>query len=91
VRLTTRAEVRIDRGRGRWQVKVNGKNSQSKLAIQTVKMVLKQFGREPERFEGQVSTRTEIPVGVGLKSSSTSSVAIALATLASLGEKKFDE
>ncbi len=91
VRLTTSAEVRIDKGHDRWRVKVNGRESQSNLAIQTVRKVLKHFGREPERFDGLISTKTEIPIGVGLKSSSSASVAIALASIASLGEKKFEE
>ncbi len=91
VSLTTRADVRMEKGDGKWSVKVNGRESQSNLAVQTVKEVLKHFGREPGRFGGLISTETEIPIGVGLKSSSSSSVAIALATIASLGERKFQE
>ncbi len=91
VGLRTRARVKIDRVPGRWEATLNGRQVRSTLAKQTVASTLAFIGEDPAKHSGSVKTRTEAPVGVGLKTSSSSSVAITLATLAAFGRQRYDE
>jgi shikimate kinase len=59
------------------------------LAQKTVARVLKHFKVE-KRFGAKVTTWSNIPIAKGLKSSSTAANAIALATVAALGESLDD-
>jgi shikimate kinase len=90
VRLKTEALVELNGAPGKWQTRINGKDVESGLAVETVKHALKMAGKESSEFSGVVETTTECPIGVGLKSSSSSSVAIALAVSSALGNKAFD-
>jgi len=90
VRLTTEAEVEMESSRGGWEVFVNGERSGSRLAVETVRLAIKGAGKEPDSFSGSVRTTSSVPIGVGLKTSSASSTAIAIAVFAALGQKAFD-
>jgi len=90
VRLTTEAEVEVEDSPGQWEVTVNGKKSESLLAVETVRRAIKIAGKDPDAFSGSVKTSSSVPIGVGLKSSSASSTAIALSAFAALGQKAFD-
>lgn len=90
VRLTTEAEVEMEGSRGGWEVFANGKKAESSLALETVRRAIKGTGKDPEAYSGKVMTTSSVPVGVGLKTSSASSTAIAIAVYAALGQKAFD-
>jgi shikimate kinase len=83
VALTTEAIVDIERGEGPWEAR-------SGLATEVVRRVLESKGLDYGRHACRIETRSEIPVRAGLKSSSSSSVAVALATLAALGDNAYD-
>ena len=90
VRLTTEAEVEIEGSPGDWEVLVNGKRSESPLALETVRRAIKSAGKDPGQFSGRVQTSSDVPIGVGLKTSSAASASIAIAVYAALGNKAFD-
>ncbi|MDA4117836.1 MAG: shikimate kinase, partial [Thaumarchaeota archaeon] len=90
VKLATEVEVEMENVPGTWDVKINGKNAESKLALESIRLALKSAGREPKDFSGRIETNSNIPVGVGLKTSSSASTAAALAVLSALGQKAFD-
>ena len=90
VRLTTEAEVEVEDSPGEWEVTVNGKRSESRLAVETVRRAIKIAGKDPDAYCGAVSTSSSVPIGVGLKTSSASSTAVALGAFAALGQKAFD-
>jgi shikimate kinase len=90
VRLTTEAEVEMENSRGEWEVLVNGKKAESGLAVETVRRAIKSAGNDPDAYSGRVHTASIVPIGVGLKTSSASSTAIAIAVYAALGQKAFD-
>jgi shikimate kinase len=90
VKLTTEAEVEMDRTPGGWDVSVNGKRSNSSLAIETARRAIRSAGDDPAAFSGKIMTASSVPIGVGLKTSSSSSTAIALAVFAAMGQKAFD-
>jgi shikimate kinase len=90
VKLTTEADVEMESSPGGWEVLVNGKRSESSLAVETVRRAIKGAGKDPEAFSGRVRTSSSVPIGVGLKTSSAASTAIALAAFAALGQKAFD-
>lgn len=86
VNLKTEAEVRLQHTRGEGKIFLEGDAAKdSTLAEMTVKEVLSRFNEEP--FEVTVATKSQIPAGKGLKSSSTASNAVALAALSALGKK----
>jgi shikimate kinase len=90
VRLTTEAEVDMEDSPGEWEVSVNGRRSESGLAVETVRRAIKGAGKDPAAFSGRIMTTSSVPMGVGLKTSSSSSTAVALAVCAALGQKAFD-
>jgi shikimate kinase len=91
VKLETEATVELSSGPGDWQVFINGtKQPESRLAIETVNAVMRAAGRDPKAFSGEIRTVSRVPLGVGLKTSSASSCAIALALFAAIGQKAFD-
>ncbi len=47
VRLTTEAEVEVEDSPGTWEVKVNGRRSESRLAVETVRSAMKIAGKDP--------------------------------------------
>ncbi|MEM0286968.1 MAG: shikimate kinase [Nitrososphaerota archaeon] len=87
VDLRTTATVEITED-GRWNLTSNNTQRESMLLVNTVKNVL---GIHKNKFGATINVTTEIPEGVGLKSSSSSSVAVALATMAALGHDSYDE
>jgi shikimate kinase len=91
IALRTRAKVRINgKGKGKgWVTSVNRRRIHSKLALETLKRAFSLVGERLESYSGEVETFNEAPVGVGLKSSSSSSVAITLAVLSAFGLKRF--
>jgi shikimate kinase len=90
VKLTTEVEVEMERSPGPWEVLINGRKAESSLAIETVRRALSIAGKEPKEYSGRIDTSSKIPVGVGLKTSSSASTAAALAVFAALGQKAFD-
>jgi shikimate kinase len=90
VKLKTEAEVEVRDEPGTWNVIVNGELKDSRLAIEVVKKVLNDLGKNSIQYSGTIETKSEIPIGVGLKSSSSSSIAVALATLSALGYDNFE-
>jgi shikimate kinase len=90
VRLTTEAEVEMEASPGDWEVTVNGKKAESSLAVETVRRAIKGAGKDPAAYSGRVETTSSVPIGVGLKTSSASSTAIAIAVYAALGQRAFD-
>jgi shikimate kinase len=91
VRLTTEVEVDLTQdSQRRWEVLVNGKAVESRLAIESARRAIQSVGGDPDAFSGRISTSSSIPIGVGLKTSSSSSTAIALAVREALGAKAFD-
>jgi shikimate kinase len=90
IKLTTEASVELDDSPGGWEALLNGERSDSPLAIETVKRAIKGAGRDPLKYSGRVETSSTLPVGVGLKTSSASSTAIAIATFAALGQRALD-
>ena len=90
VKLGTESIAELEKTPGEWRVFINEKEIQSKLALETVRLALKTAGRDANEDSGTIRTTTEIPSSVGLKTSSSSSSAIALAVFAALGQKAFD-
>lgn len=84
VGLKTVAEVELS-GRSVVNVEIGGDIGEDKrLAVEAFKVVLERFGVEGG---GTIKTLSEIPIAVGMKSSSAAANAIVLATLDALGEK----
>lgn len=90
VKLPTQAEVELEGSPGSWEVFLNGERTTSGLAAETISRAIRTTGRDPGSFCGRVKTTSAVPTGVGLKTSSASSTAIAIAVLAALGQKAFD-
>jgi shikimate kinase len=90
VGLLTHSKVYVNEGRGGWSVFMNGRRTGSFLAVEAVRGAIKICGKDPGRYSGSVETTTSTPVGVGLKTSSSSSVAIILATLSALGKSTYE-
>jgi shikimate kinase len=90
VRLVTECVVELDHSSGDWKVFINETETDSRLARETTLLALKTAGKNPEEYSGTVRTVSQIPIGAGLKSSSSASSAIALAVSAALGQKAFD-
>jgi shikimate kinase len=90
VKLGTESTAELENKPGAWKILANGKVVESKLATETVSLALKTAGKNPAEYSGTISTTTVLPMSVGLKTSSSSSSAIALAVFAALGQKAFD-
>ena len=91
VKLETVATVELDTGPGIWKVFINGtEQPESKLAMETVNTVMRAAGKDPKEFRERSARSPESPSECGLKTSSASSCAIALALFAAVGQKAFD-
>jgi len=91
VKLETVATVSLENGPGSWRVFINGaEERESRLAMETVAAVFRVAGKDPKAFNGEIRTESSVPLGVGLKTSSASSCAMALALFAAIGQKAFD-
>lgn len=86
VGLKTEAEVKLERCRGRGSMIFRGDAEEDPVVAEAaVKEVLNRYGGG--EFDVTVSTKSQIPAGKGLKSSSAASNTVALATLSALGKK----
>ena len=84
VGLKTNAEVELTDGEA-VEVEIKGDQGEDKkLAVESFKVVMKRFGLKKG---GMITTASEIPIAIGMKSSSAAANAIVLATLDALGEK----
>jgi len=91
VDLWTRAKVSLQDGNGRISgFASNDPSVPSKLAVTVVKKTLENYGYN-DKLNGEVITSSNIPVAVGLKSSSAAANAVALATIAALDEQSDDD
>ena len=86
VDLQTSARVDIRKERGPWSVFRNGVPTESALAVHTLRRAIRTLGEDPDHYSGSVETTAAAPMGVGLKTSSAASVAIALAAFSAFGE-----
>lgn len=87
VDLPTSAKVDVKEERGRWKVFQNGRQVESALASHTLRRTIRMLGRDPRAYSGSVETDSLAPAGVGLKTSSSASVAITLAVLSAFGSR----
>lgn len=90
VGLPTTAKVEVNEERGGWNVLMNGRKQMSSLAIEAMEGSIRICGKDPARYSGSIETTTSAAVGVGLKTSSSSSVAIILAALSALGMSSYE-
>ncbi len=90
VELRTAARVDVERLKGTWRTTINGEDSPSELAARSVNSALKLLGKDPARYSGSIATTTEAPIGAGLKTSSSSSLAVCLAVLSAFGLTGFE-
>ena len=89
VKLWTRARVTLTSHRGLIQARnLSDPKEEGGLAAATAKRVLRRFGFI--RLGAIVETQSNIPVAVGLKSSSAASNSVALACVKALGKKTSD-
>lgn len=87
VELEVRARVELMKGsRGITGLLVGERGESPKLIEICVRKVLKHLGLE-RTYGGRVETRSEVPIAVGLSSSSAAANATVLATFAALGRK----
>lgn len=91
IELATKARVTLSEGKGpiRLCSEQAGSNEYGKLAEIVARRTLEKYGHETE-FHGEVETSSSIPSRSGLKSSSAAANAIALATIAAIGEEPHD-
>lgn len=90
IKLGTEATAELQNAPGAWKFVTNGKEVESKLAQETAMLALKMAGKDGTQYSGTVETTSVLPMGMGLKTSSSASSAIALAVFAALGQKAFD-
>lgn len=91
VDLWTRARVSLREGPGPISGFVSSDPEEStRLAIAVVQKTLERYGYE-RKLQGEVITSSNIPVSVGLKSSSAAANAVALATASAIDEKIDDD
>lgn len=83
--LWTRAHVALREGPGEIVGTELDSQDQNRLAVTVARRITEHFGYG-ERVAGEVTTKSNIPIAVGLKSSSAAANAVALATTSALGE-----
>ncbi|HKM79219.1 MAG TPA: shikimate kinase [Candidatus Bathyarchaeia archaeon] len=90
IRLLTKAKVELtdEAGRISCRIMTDAEESTS-LLYATVMRVLRKYGAH-RKFGANVETTSNIPIAVGLKSSSAASNAVALATVSALGRRVND-
>lgn len=90
IRLWTRAKVTLTNQPGQFRGRnLSEPDEDTNLIETTARQVFRRF-RADRRFGALVETHSNIPVAVGLKSSSAASNAVALASLRALGKKVSD-
>jgi shikimate kinase len=91
VDLWTRAKVTLREGDGPISGFVSSDPEESSsLAVNVVQKTLKHYGHE-RKLQGEVITSSNIPVAVGLKSSSAAANAVALATTSAIDREPEDD
>ena len=91
VDLWTRAKVTLKEGPGQTSGFISSDPLESNnLIVAVVRKTLEHYGYE-RKFHGKVTTSSNIPTAVGLKSSSAAANAVALATVSALGEQQDDD
>ncbi len=89
--LWTRAKVTLHDGPGGLSGFVSSDPKESSILVEAVaERTLEQYGYQG-RLSGEIVTTSNIPIAVGLKSSSAAANATALATAAALGEEPDDD
>ncbi len=89
--LWTRAKVNLREGPGQISGFVSSDPEESNtLAVTVAQRTLEHYGYEG-KLQGEVITSSNIPVAVGMKSSSAAANAVALATASALDEKPDDD
>lgn len=91
VRLPTFARVTMSRKVGGWRLVTNGIELESTLATQSARNAIRIAGRDPDEYSGSIQTATSVPMEVGLKTSSSSSVAIILAVISALHYRDYED
>ncbi|MDI6642564.1 MAG: shikimate kinase [Candidatus Hodarchaeaceae archaeon] len=87
VKLKVQAKVELVEGFGKITGRVVGERMESPKLIEIcVQKVLKHFGLD-RTYDARVETKSEVPIAVGLSSSSAAANAAVLATFAALGRK----
>ncbi len=87
VELRVKARVELTKGSGKITGKVIGEREESPKLIEIcARKVLEHFGLG-RTYDAKVETRSEVPIAVGLSSSSAAANAAGLATLAALGKR----
>jgi shikimate kinase len=90
VQLWTQARVTVTNRPGMFVARnLSDPDESTNLAKATAQCVFARFGAD-RRFGAMIETESNIPVAVGLKSSSSASNAVALASLQALGRKTSD-
>lgn len=88
--LRTKVEVRLFKENGSWLCCLNGREYSSPLAISSCLTAL-EFSKMNMHFKsGEIRVISDVPIGVGLKSSSSLSVAAILATFDAIGYERFN-
>ena len=90
VDLWTRARVAVREGPGEIVETELDSQDQNNLAVTVARRIIEHFGYG-DRLSGEVTTKSNIPTAVGLKSSSAAANAVALATASALGEHIDDD
>jgi shikimate kinase len=91
VDLWTRAKVNLREGHGQISGFISSDPEESaKLAVTVVQKTLEQYGHQ-RKLRGEVITSSNIPVAVGLKSSSAAANAVALATASAIDQEPDDD
>jgi shikimate kinase len=91
VDLWTRAKVTLREGHGPISGFVSSDPEESsRLAVNVVQKTLEHYGHE-WKLQGEVITSSNIPVAVGLKSSSAAANAVALATASAIDQQPDDD
>ena len=91
VDLWTRAKVTLKEGPGQTSGFISSDPLESNnLIVAVVRKTLEHYEYE-RKFHGKVTTSSNIPTAVGLKSSSAAANAVALATVSALGEQQDDD
>lgn len=86
IELFTKSTVNLSQEMRGWIVRINGRDEhKGRLAIESAKEAIVFAGLDPDKFGGSIETESNIPIGKGLKSSSSASISIFLSTLAALG------
>ncbi len=89
--LWTRAQINLYEGHGEISALILGEETDpGPLAVTVVKKTLSHYGYEG-KLDGRLITSSNIPIAVGLKSSSAAANAIALATASALDQQPDDD